>query len=102
MLFRSDPTIDRPGKKNKPVQTVYERYTQLRACKYVDEIIPYDTEYDLINILAIEPITHRFVGQEYIGTILTGQDVCDQRGIKIIFNNRLHTYSSTELRSRLK
>jgi glycerol-3-phosphate cytidylyltransferase len=81
---------------------MYERYVQLRGCQYVDEIIPYDTEHDLINILAMEPIDIRFVGMEYKDTILTGQDICEKRDIETIFNTRLHTFSSSELRSRLK
>ena len=95
-----DPRVDRPT-KNKPVQSIYERYVQLRGCQYVDEIIPYDTEEDLINIMAIEPIDVRFVGAEYRDTYLTGQDICEKRDIQILFNNRYHGYSSTELRSRL-
>ena len=95
-----DPRVDRP-EKNKPVQSVYERLIQLRGCKYVDEIITYQTEEDLINIMAIEPINVRFVGVEYKDTYLTGQDICEKRGIKILFNNRYHGYSSSDLRSRL-
>ena len=96
-----DPSKDRP-EKNKPVQSVYERYIQLRGCKYVDEIIPYETEADLRNLLAIEHIDVRFVGQEYEGVPLTGDDICDQREIRIHYNTRLHTYSSSELRRRVK
>ena len=99
--LHTDPSIDRPGAKNKPVQTVYERYAQLRACKYVDEIIPYETEYDLINLIAVENINIRFVGEEYSDTFLTAQDICDNKGIKIFYNSRKHKYSSSELRSRL-
>jgi glycerol-3-phosphate cytidylyltransferase len=95
-----DPTVDRPS-KNKPVQSVYERYMQLKGCEYVDAIIPYETEEDLINIMAIEPIDVRFVGVEYKDTYITGQDICEKRGINIIYNERFHMYSSTELRSRL-
>jgi glycerol-3-phosphate cytidylyltransferase len=95
-----DPRIDRPD-KNKPVQSMYERFAQLRGCKYVDEIIPYETEEDLINLLAIEPITVRFVGAEYKDTYLTGQDICEKRDIEILYNSRYHGYSSRELRSRL-
>lgn len=95
-----DPTVDRPS-KNKPVQSVYERYMQLKGCEYVDAIIPYETEEDLINIMAIEPIDIRFVGVEYKDTYITGQDICEKRGINIIYNERFHMYSSTELRSRL-
>jgi len=99
--LQTDPSIDRP-EKNKPVQSIYERYVQLRACRYVDEIIVYETEHDLINLLAIEPIDRRFVGIEYESVYLTGQDVCNRRGIEIIYNSRYHKYSSSELRSRLK
>lgn len=99
--LHTDPSIDRPKAKNKPVQTVYERFAQLRACKYVDEVIPYETEYDLINLIAIENINIRFVGEEYSDTYLTAQDICDKRGIKIFYNSRKHKYSSSELRSRL-
>ena len=95
-----DPTVDRPS-KNKPVQSVYERYMQLKGCQYVDAIIPYETEEDLINIMAIEPIDIRFVGVEYKDTYITGQDICEKRGINIMYNERYHMYSSTELRSRL-
>lgn len=96
-----DPSKDRP-EKNKPVQSVYERYVQLKGCSYIDEIIPYETEQDLENLLAIEDIQIRFVGQEYIGTKLTGQEVCEKRDIRIHYNNRLHNYSSSELRRRMK
>lgn len=99
--LHTDPSIDRPKAKNKPVQTVYERFAQLRACKYVDEIIPYETEYDLINLIAVENINIRFVGEEYSDTFLTAQDICEKRGIKIFYNSRKHKYSSSELRSRL-
>jgi len=95
-----DPTVDRPS-KNKPVQSVYERYMQLKGCQYVDAIIPYETEEDLINIMAIEPVDIRFVGVEYKDTYITGQDICEKRGINIVYNERYHMYSSTELRSRL-
>lgn len=95
-----DPTVDRPS-KNKPVQSVYERYMQLKGCEYIDAIIPYETEEDLINIMAIEPIDIRFVGVEYKDTYITGQDICEKRGINIVYNERYHMYSSTELRSRL-
>lgn len=100
--LHTDPSIDRPGAKNKPIQSVYERYAQLRACKYVDDIVPYETEYDLINLIAVENINVRFVGEEYSDTYLTAQDICDKRGIKIFYNSRKHKYSSSELRSRLK
>jgi len=99
--LHTDPSIDRPT-KNKPIQSVYERYVQLKGCKHVDEIIPYDTEEDLQNLLSIESIDVRFVGSEYKGTYITGQKICDMRKIAVVYNTRLHNYSSTNLRDRLK
>lgn len=95
-----DPSKDRP-EKNSPVQSVYERYIQLRGCTYVDEIIPYENEKDLENLLAIEDIHVRFLGKEYENKKITGEEICDKRGIRLHFNNRLHSYSSSELRNRL-
>ena len=99
--LHSDPTIDRPH-KNKPIQTMFERYQQLMACKYVYQVIPYDTERDLSNMMSILPINIRFIGEDHIANEITGQDICDNLGISIHFVNRTHTYSSSELRSRLK
>ena len=96
-----DPSKDRPD-KNKPIQSVYERYIQLSGCKYIDEIIPYETEQDLENLLSIEDIHVRFVGEEYKDKKLTGEKICENRDIRIHYNTRLHTYSSSELRRRLK
>lgn len=95
-----DPSKDRL-EKNSPIQSVYERYIQLRGCTYVDEIIPYETEKDLENLLAIEDIHVRFLGEEYANKKITGEDICEKRGIRLHFNNRLHSYSSSELRNRL-
>lgn len=98
--LQTDPTIDRLT-KNKPVQTTLERYIQLSGIKFVDEIIPYDTEQDLCNIFAtMSRINMRFVGEEYKGLQLTGEDICDMNNIKIIYTSRRHTYSSSELRQR--
>lgn len=96
-----DPSIERPI-KHKPIQTVYERWVQLDACKYVDLIIPYQTEEDLRNILCMNDIDVRFVGNEYMGESITAEDLCLEKGIQIIFNERWHDYSSTELRERIK
>ena len=101
--LHTDPTIDRPDTKTKPVQTTYERFVQLKACKYVDEIIPYDTEKDLENILGSLPINIRFVGHEYANIDFTGRDICKLRGIGTYFNKkRYYNYSSTEMRNRLR
>ena len=99
--LQSDPTIDRPGTKNKPVQSVVERYVQLEAVKFVDEIIVYDTEKDLEDMLMFLPITVRVIGEEYRDKEFTGKAICEERGIKIWYNSRKHRFSSTELRKRV-
>jgi glycerol-3-phosphate cytidylyltransferase len=99
--LHSDPTIDRPA-KNKPIQTMFERWMQLDACKFVDEIIPYDTERDLVNMMATLKINKRFVGMDHQLDNITGQSICECRGINIVYTERLHDYSSSELRGRLK
>jgi glycerol-3-phosphate cytidylyltransferase len=98
--LQSDPSIDRPDVKNKPVQSVVERYVQLSAVKFVDEIIVYDTEKDLEDLLMFLPITMRICGEEYKEKHLTGRDICDNRGIKTYYNSRTHRFSSSELRQR--
>jgi glycerol-3-phosphate cytidylyltransferase len=95
--LQTDPTIDRPT-KNRPVQTVYERWVQLAACQYVDRIIPYATEKELLDILQSQDITIRFVGEEYQSQPFTGKDI---DGIEIHYNKRRHSFSSTELRQRV-
>jgi glycerol-3-phosphate cytidylyltransferase len=99
--LHSDPTIDRP-EKNKPIQTLYERWMQLKACKFVDEIIPYDTEKDLVNMMGTLEINTRFIGADHQLDKITGQSICERRGINIVWNERSHDYSSSELRGRLK
>lgn len=98
--LQTDPTLDR-REKNKPVQSIFERYVQLQACKYVDEIVVYATEKDLIDILLSYPITVRILGDEYEDKAFTGRQECITRGIKFYFNKREHTFSSTELRQRV-
>jgi glycerol-3-phosphate cytidylyltransferase len=101
--LHTDPTIDRPNDKQRPVQSVFERYVQLTGCKFVDKIIPYDTEKDLENMVATLPINIRFLGDEYKSVPFTGKDICEYRGIKIFFNSpRIYSYSSTDLRKRTK
>ena len=100
VALQTDPTIDRP-EKNKPAQTVVERYLQLRGCKFVDEIIPYATEQDLEDILSSLPLQVRILGVEYKDKPFTGQDVCKARGIELYFNRRDHRFSSSELRKRV-
>jgi len=87
--------------KNKPVQTLVERYIQLQACKYVDEIIPYETEQDLIDILSTIDVHVRIIGVEYKDKNFTGLAVCKSRGIRIYYNSRDHRFSSSSLRQRV-
>ena len=95
-----DPTIDRP-EKNKPVQTIVERYIQLSAVKYVDEIVVYTTEQDLEDILEMYPIDIRILGEEYRDKDFTGREICKRRGIQLYFNKREHRFSSSDLRKRV-
>lgn len=95
-----DPTIDRPGVKNKPVQSVYERYVQLQACKYVDEILVYSTEYDLLQLIMTQKIDIRFLSEEYKDRDFTGKQYCIDNGIELFYHKRRHDFSSSELRSR--
>ena len=83
--------------KNKPLQTVLERFIQVQACKYVDEIIPYATEKELMDILTSYPIYVRIVGEEYRDKQFTGY----QLPMSVYFNSRQHSFSTTELRQRL-
>jgi len=98
--LQTDPTIDRPNLKNKPVQSVVERYVQLSAVKFVDEIIVYETEKDLEDLLMFLPISIRICGEEYKDKSLTGREICEARGIKTYYNSRTHRFSSSELRQR--
>ena len=95
-----DPTIDRP-EKNKPVQTIVERYTQLKGVKYIDEIIPYNTEKDVEDILEMYHIDVRILGEEYRDKDFTGRDICKKLGIDLYFNKREHRFSTSDLRKRI-
>ena len=98
--LQTDPTVSRPH-KNSPIQTIVERYTQLNAVEYVDEIIPYTTEQDLEDILSMYNIDVRVLGEEYKNKTFTGKAICLKRGIDLYFNKRDHRFSSTELRQRV-
>lgn len=95
-----DPSVDRP-EKNKPVQTLVERYVQIAAVKYVDEIVCYQTETDLIDILEMFQIDVKIMGDEYRNKDFTGKDVCKQKNIRLYFNHRDHRFSSSDLRKRV-
>ena len=98
--LQTDPSIDRP-EKNKPVQTLLERYIQLNAIEYVNEIIPYQTEQDLEDILNMFPINVRILGEEYKNGKFTGRATCAKRGIELYYNKRDHRFSSSDLRERV-
>jgi glycerol-3-phosphate cytidylyltransferase len=100
VCLQTDPSIDRP-EKNKPVQTLVERYVQLSAVKYVDEIVVYQTEQDLQDILEMFPIDIRILGEEYRDKDFTGREICKRRGIQLYFNKRDHRFSSSGLRKRV-
>lgn len=97
----TDPTKDRPW-KNKPVQSLFERYVQLAAHRAVDEVVPLESESDLDLALRSLPVQIRFVGEDYKGIDFTGKATCEELGIKIFFNRRAHGLSSTELRERIR
>jgi glycerol-3-phosphate cytidylyltransferase len=99
--LQTDPTIDRPDTKNKPVQSIVERQIQLAACRYVDEVVVYQTEQDLIDILLTLPIDVRILGVEYENKNFTGRNEGTQKGIEHIFNSRDHSFSSSSLRKRV-
>lgn len=98
--LQTDPSVDRP-QKNRPIQTIVERYIQLNAVGYVDEIIPYATEEDLKDILSMLQIDVRILGEEYRDKEFTGKDICRKRDIQLFFNKREHRFSSSDLRKRV-
>ena len=98
--LQTDPTLDRDN-KNAPMQSIVERQIQLSAIKYVDEIVIYNTEADLEDLLLTLPINVKVMGEEYKGKDFTGKQICKDRGIKLIYNGRDHSFSSTSLRKRV-
>jgi glycerol-3-phosphate cytidylyltransferase len=100
IALQTDPTIDRPA-KNKPIQSLVERYIQVKGCVYVDEIVPYQTEIELEEIFKTFQLNIRIIGDEYRGKEFTAKDICASRGIDIFYNKRDHNFSSTELKKRL-
>jgi len=96
-----DPTVDRPDTKNKPVMSIYERFICVSACKYVDEVMVYHTEEDLLNMLKTIHIDIRFLGDEYKTKDFTGKQWCLDQGIELFYHERQHPYSSSSLRKRV-
>lgn len=99
--LQTDPTIDRPDTKNSPIQSVVERQIQLAACRYVDEVVVYQTEQDLIDLLLILPVDVRILGVEYEDKDFTGKTECWDREIELVYNGRDHSFSSSSLRKRV-
>jgi glycerol-3-phosphate cytidylyltransferase len=98
--LQNNASWDRP-EKNAPIQSIVERQIQLAATRYVDEIVVYNTEKDLEDILLTLPIDVRILGVEYEDKDFTGKDICNKRNIKLIFNSRDHSFSSSSLRKRV-
>lgn len=99
--LQTDPTIDRPDTKNKPVQSVVERQIQLAACRYVDEVVVYQTEQDLVDLLLILPVDVRVLGVEYQDKHFSGMEEGYNKGIEHVYNSRDHSFSSSSLRKRV-
>lgn len=99
--LQTNPTIDRPGTKNIPVQSIVERQIQLAATRYVDEVVVYETEQDLVDLLLILPVDVRILGVEYQDKDFTGKAECLKKGIDLVHNRRDHSFSSSSLRKRV-
>jgi glycerol-3-phosphate cytidylyltransferase len=99
--LQTDPTIDRPGSKNPPIQSIVERQIQVSTNRNVDEVVVYQTEKDLEDLLLILPVDVRILGVEYKDKEFTGKDICRSRGIEIVYNGRDHSFSSSSLRKRV-
>jgi glycerol-3-phosphate cytidylyltransferase len=99
--LQTDPTIDRPDTKNPPIQSIVERQIQVSTNRNVDEVVVYQTEKDLEDLLLILPVDVRILGVEYANKEFTGKDICNKRGIEIVYNGRDHSFSSSSLRKRV-
>ena len=98
--LQNDASLDRP-EKNAPIQSIIERQITLSAIRFVDEIIVYNTEKDLEDIFLTLPIDVRILGVEYKNKEFTGKKICEQRNIKLVYNSRDHSFSSSNLRKRV-
>jgi glycerol-3-phosphate cytidylyltransferase len=99
--LQTDPTIDRPDSKNPPIQSIVERQIQVSTNRNVDEVVVYQTEKDVEDLLLILPVDVRILGVEYKDKDFTGRDICQKRGIEIVYNGRDHSFSSSSLRKRV-
>ena len=100
VALQVDPSIDRPSSKNKPVESIYERYVKLQSCRYVDEILVYETEFDLLNIFKTQTMHILFLSEEYVNRDFTGKEYCLLNNIELYYHKRQHSYSSSDLRKR--
>ena len=101
VAIQKDPTIDIPDTKNKPVQSMYERYSQVSACRDVAEVLVYSTEEEFLNMIKTQHIDIRFLGDEYKSKDFTGKQWCLDNGIELHYHLRDHPYSSSALRKRV-
>jgi glycerol-3-phosphate cytidylyltransferase len=99
--IQTDPTIDRPDTKNPPIQSIVERQIQVSTNRNVDEVVVYQTEKDVEDLLLILPVDVRILGVEYADKEFTGKQICLNRGIDIVYNGRDHSFSSSSLRKRV-
>lgn len=100
VALQNDPNVDRPS-KNKPVQSIFERQLQLSAVRFVDDIVVYNTEDELLDILKTLPISVRIIGSDYTGKDFTGKQYCVDHDIDIVYNTRSHSFSTSSLRERV-
>ena len=101
VAIQIDPSLDR-SEKNSPVQTIVERQIQVKAIRWVDDVIVYNRERELRDLFVVLPIDVRIIGEEYKDKEFTAKDICEKRDIQIYYNSRQHNFSSSELRSRQK
>ncbi len=99
---QTDPSIDRPKDKHKPIQSIVERQFQVKACRYVDEVIVYETEKELEEILMLLDIQKRFVGIDHLNGYMIGESICKERGIEIVYKSRAREFSTSNLRERIE
>jgi len=99
--LQNDPSVDRP-EKNKPIQSIFERQLQITACRFVDEVVVYNTEADVEDILKTLPINVRIIGSDYVNKDFTGKQYCVDNDIEIVYNSRDHSFSTSSLRARVK
>jgi len=99
--LQTDPSVDRP-EKNKPVQSIVERYVQVQGCRYVDEIIPYESEEDLLRLMQLTQFDVRIIGEEYREKDFTGKSYALDNCLEVYYNGRHHNISSTNLRNKME